>query len=125
MWSLVTCGGFVILAALTTIVAIIAVGGADQGWGKTGITLLGFLSVLAGIVAVEDFVNRRRRCPRCEVQGFEALLESSKTTTDGAERFFAVTGCEHCDLRLLECGDEVVELDPERWEDEMVAWLKQ
>jgi hypothetical protein len=124
MWSLVSCGGFLVLAALSTIVAIIAVGGADTGWGKIGITLLGFLSLLAGILALEEYVNRRRPCPRCEVQGFEVLVESAKTT-DGAEHFFTVTGCEHCGLHLLECGYEVMELDAERWEDEMVEWLRQ
>ena len=123
MWRLSTCGGFVVLAAFTVVVTIIAVGGADRVWGMVAIMLLCLLSVVVGIVAVEDLVLRHRRCPRCEAQGFEALFEGEKETTDG-DVFFAVVGCEHCGLRLLECGDEVVELDPDRWEAEMEAWLE-
>ena len=123
MCRLSTLGVVVFLVALSMVVTICLLGAADEGWGKCGIVILCFFMVTTAMVAIEDIIDRRRRCPRCEVQGFEVWQEGEKETPTGSD-FYAVSGCEHCGLRQLVCGNEVMELDAELWDEELIAGLK-
>ncbi len=83
------------------------------------------LAVAGVTVAIvgDKFQSRLRRCPRCARRGFATVFESEKEGLAG-ELFFHVRHCARCGLYRLECGPEVRDLDPGRWEKQVSEWLE-
>jgi hypothetical protein len=110
---------------VATFLSLIAVGIAVKPhlW-YVPIAILGAFAALAvTIVAVEQFFENRRRCPRCEERGFASVLDGGGTT--GRYRPYLVAHCRQCNLYRLECGPEVRELDAERWVQQVEEWERE